>query len=240
MSRSSPRPAGPATRRPAVVFVRHGESVANVADRRGRVRPNDADRLSERGWSQARELGRRLVGEDLEAIVASPMRRAQETAAGVAEVLALPVTTDEDLFEVRQSDAFYAALPDRAHLHATLRWMPDAEPTYAEPGAESFADVVARVRRVQRRLDHTAGRRRLVAVSHFGFLHFYVGVTLFGDAFAPHHVRPLYQMAHANTGITVFERHDHRVMDGVDLPGWVLTTWNDRTHLTTRNQPAAR
>ena len=41
----------------------------------------------------------------------------------------------------------------------------------------------------------------------------------------------LYQAGHANTGITIFERSRRRVMDGVDLPGWVLTTWNDRAHL---------
>ena len=46
--------------------------------------------------------------------MASPMRRAQETAAAINEVLDLPLSTDEDLFEVRQSDAFYAGLPDAA------------------------------------------------------------------------------------------------------------------------------
>lgn len=225
------RPADPASRRPAVVFVRHGESVANVADRRMQTRPDDSDRLSELGWRQARELGQRLRGEALDAIVASPMGRAQETAAGIADVLGLPISTDPDLYEVRQSDAFYAAAPDEAHRFASLRWMPCADPRHAEPGAESFADVVARVHRVQRRLDDGAGRRRVVAVSHFGFLHFYLGATLFGDAFGPAHLRPLYQMAHANTGITVFERYDRRLMDGLDLPGWVLVTWNDRAHL---------
>lgn len=217
--------------RPAVMFVRHGESVANVADRARRDRPRDSDRLSERGWEQARELGQRLCHEQLEGIVASPMRRAQETAAGIAEVLGLPISTDDDLYEVRQSDAFCAASPDDSHRHATLAWMPDADRDHAEPGAESFSDIVARVHRVQQRLHAVAGRRRIVAVSHFGFLHFYLGVTLFGEAFAPGDVLPLYQMAHANTGITVFERHDRRVMDGVDLPGWVLSTWNDRAHL---------
>ena len=34
-------------------FVRHGESVANLSDRNGDKRPDDADRLSERGWEQA-------------------------------------------------------------------------------------------------------------------------------------------------------------------------------------------
>lgn len=223
--------AEPSERRPAVLFVRHGESMANVADRQLRERPDDSDRLSERGWRQARELGRRLAGESLEAIVASPMRRAQETAAGIAETLGLDVSTDDGLYEVRQSDAFYAAPPEHSHQYATLRWMPDADPHHAEPGAESFADIVARVHRAQGRLHRDAGRRRIVAVSHFGFLHFYLGVTLFGEAFAPHHLPPLYQMAHANTGITVFERHDRRVMDGLDMSGWLLATWNDQAHL---------
>ena len=218
-------------RRPAIYFVRHGESVANVADRDGGLRPDDSDRLSDRGWEQARELGRRLRGEALELIVASPMRRAQETAAGIAEVLGLAVTTDPELYEVRQSDAFYAALPAGAGRHATLSWMPTADPSYAEPGAESFDDITARVRRVQRRLHADADHRRVVAVSHHGFLHFYLGVALFGDDFGPRHVLPLYQMGHANTGISIFERVDDRVMDGVPLPGWVLTTWNDRAHL---------
>jgi hypothetical protein len=41
----------------------------------------------------------------------------------------------------------------------------------------------------------------------------------------------LYQAGHANTGITIFEHREGRVLDGVELPGWILTTWNDRAHL---------
>jgi broad specificity phosphatase PhoE len=211
-------------------FVRHGESVANASDRAGETRPRDADSLSERGWEQARHLGRRLDGVGLELIVTSEMRRAQETGQGIAEILGLPVQTDPDLFEVRQSDAFYAASPDFGDT-ATLRWMPTADPDFAPPGAESFNAIVARVTRVQQRLAQEAEERRILAVSHHGFLHFVLGVTMFRDAFAPAHVLPLYQIGHANTGITIFERRAHRVMDGVDLPGWVLTTWNDKAHL---------
>jgi broad specificity phosphatase PhoE len=211
-------------------FVRHGESVANLSDRNGDKRPEDADRLSERGWEQARGLGRRLEGEGLELIVASPMTRAQETAQGIAEVLGLPIETDEDLYEVRQSDAFYASSPDFGDT-GTLSWMPTADPTYAPPGAESFSDVVARVRRVQERLAEIAAERRVVAVSHHNFLHFFLGVTFFGDDYTPAMMRGLYQAGHANTGITIFEKVARRQFDGVDLPGWVLTTWNDRAHL---------
>ena len=211
-------------------FVRHGESVANLSDRNGDKRPEDADRLSERGWEQARGLGRRLEGEGLELIVASPMTRAQETAQGIAEVLGLPIETDEDLYEVRQSDAFYASSPDFGDT-GTLSWMPTADPSYAPPGAESFADVVARVRRVQERLAEIASERRVVAVSHHNFLHFFLGVTFFGDDYTPAMMRGLYQAGHANTGITIFEKVARRQFDGVDLPGWVLTTWNDKAHL---------
>ena len=213
-----------------IYFVRHGESVANLSDRNGHKRPGDADRLSELGWEQARGLGRRLRDEDLELIVASPMTRAQETAQGIAEVLELPVETDEDLFEVRQSDAFYASSPDYGDL-GSLSWMPTADPDHAEPGAESFNEIVARVHRVMKRLGDLASERRIVAVSHHNFLHFFLGVTMFGDDFTPALMRGLYMAGHANTGITIFQRVSERSMDGVDLPGWILTTWNDRSHL---------
>jgi probable phosphoglycerate mutase len=211
-------------------FVRHGESVANLSDRNGHKRPDDADRLSDYGWEQARSLGRRLEGEGLELIVASPMTRAQETAQGIAEVLDLPIETDEDLYEVRQSDAFYAASPDYGDT-GTLSWMPTAEPDFAEPGAESFDDVVGRVHRVQERLGEVGAERRVVAVSHHNFLHFFLGAVLFGEQFAPWMLPGLFQAGHANTGITIFERFARREFDGLDLPGWVLTTWNDRAHL---------
>jgi broad specificity phosphatase PhoE len=203
--------------------------VANVFDR-DRARPEgDVDRLSDRGWEQARGLGRRLQDEGIETILASPMRRAQETASAINEVLDLPLATDEDLFEVRQSDAFYANLPDAAE-HATLAWMPTAPRDKAPEGAESFAEILGRVKRVRERLE-ASGAERILAVSHYGFLHFLLGLTMFGDDFGPEHVLRVYSLGHANTGISIFTRHEHRVLDGIPFPGWALTTWNDRAHL---------
>ena len=208
--------------------VRHGESLANEADRAGRPRPEDWDGLSEKGWEQARGLGRRLEGHDLALIVASTMTRAQETAQGIAEVLDLPIEVDPDLHEYRQSDAFYATMPPEAEL-GMLTWMPDAPRDHAEPGAESFDDVVARVCRAREKLEERAGTRMAV-VSHFNFLHFFLGVVLLGDEFGPEHLLPLHRAGHANTGITIFEKR-RRSLDGFDLSGWSLTTWNDQAHL---------
>ncbi len=209
--------------------MRHGESVANVFDRDKERPEGEVDRLSERGWEQARGLGKRLEGEGLETIVASPMRRAQETATAINEVLDLPLTTDEEMFEVRQSDAFYAGLPHAAE-HATLAWMPTAPRDEAPEGAESFDDIVGRVVRVRERLE-AAGVERILAVSHYGFLHYLLGLTMFGDDFGPEHMLATYRLGHANTGISIFTRHEQRELDGIQIPGWALTTWNDRAHL---------
>jgi broad specificity phosphatase PhoE len=210
-------------------LVRHGESLANEADRAGRPRPEDWDALSERGWEQARELGRRLEGHGIEVIVTSTMRRAQETARGINEVLGLPLETDPDLHELKQSDAFYGSVPEFGET-ASLNWMPRTPRDFAEPGAESFDEMLARVVRVRGRMERRAGDERILLVTHYGWLHFLLGLTLFGGDFGPEQLPGLWLAAHANTGISVFE-HRARRMDGMDFSGWGVTTWNDQAHL---------
>jgi len=212
-----------------VYFTRHGESVNNVADRALEPTPANGDSLSERGWAQARGLGERLRGEGIEAILASPYGRAQETAQAIGDVLGLPYETDEDLYEVRQSDAYRAASPNY-HGTGHVSWMIDAPPDHAEPGAESFNGIVERVTRVQQRLEARDGER-LLCVSHWGFLHFFAGVSLWREAFSPAHLPALYRMSHINTGITLFERRRDYRIEGIDFSGWALLTWNDQGHL---------
>jgi broad specificity phosphatase PhoE len=213
-----------------VYFTRHGESVNNVADRHMQVTPADGDSLSERGWEQARGVGERLKGERIEAIVASPYGRAQETAEAIGGVLDLPYETDDDLHEVRQSDAYRAASPDYTGT-GHISWMPTSAPDYSEPGAESFATILGRVARVMERLEARLEDERILCVSHWGFLHFFLGAAIFREDFSPAHLPALYRMSHINTGITMFEhRRDYRI-EGVDFSGWALLTWNDQAHL---------
>ncbi len=213
-----------------IYFTRHGESVANLSDREGRPRPPDGDRLSDRGWEQARGVGERLRGEGIEVIVASHYRRAQETAKAISDVLGgLPIETDEDLHEVKQSDAYYASAPEFGKT-GTITWMPGAERSFAEPGAESFDHVIGRVERVQERLAARASER-ILCVSHWGFMHWFLGSSLFGEAFGPEHLPVLYRVSHANTGISIFEHRGTWDIDGVAFTGWALVTWNDQGHL---------
>ena len=55
--------------------------------------------LSELGRAMAVRVAEHLSGADVVHLVSSPLERAQETAAPSAEVLGLPVTTDERLIE---------------------------------------------------------------------------------------------------------------------------------------------
>ena len=71
-----------------IIFVRHGE-------------PDYArDCLTDAGRAQAEAAARRLAGEGIRAIYASPCGRAAETAACTAKRLGLPVTTLEYMREI--------------------------------------------------------------------------------------------------------------------------------------------
>ena len=109
--------------------------------------------------------------------------------------------------------------------------MIDAPPDHAEPGAESFNAIVERVKRVQQRLEERIEGERLLCVSHWGFLHFFAGVSLFREAFSPAHLPALYRMSHINTGITLFHHRRDYLIEGVRFDGWALQTWNDQAHL---------
>jgi broad specificity phosphatase PhoE len=213
-----------------VYFTRHGESVANVADRTMEPEPADGDRLSERGWEQARGVGERLRGEGIEAIVASPFGRAQETASAIGGILDLGFSTDEDLYEVRQSDAYRSASPSYEGT-GHVSWMPRSAPDHAEPGAESFAGILERVTRVQERLEARIESERVLCVSHWGFMHFFLGAAIFREGFSPAHLPALYRMSHINTGISIFQKRRDYLIEGVRFDGWALLTWNDQAHL---------
>lgn len=79
-----------------LVLVRHGETDWNAA---GRLEGHTDRPLSEYGRAQARRLADELVGEELDALYASDLARARETAEIVGERLHLPVVLDPDLRE---------------------------------------------------------------------------------------------------------------------------------------------
>jgi broad specificity phosphatase PhoE len=79
-----------------LLLVRHGETDWNAE---GRLQGQTDRPLSDFGRRQARQLAEDLADEKLEAIYASDLSRARETAEIVGERLGLPVALDADLRE---------------------------------------------------------------------------------------------------------------------------------------------
>jgi broad specificity phosphatase PhoE len=79
-----------------LLLVRHGETDWNAV---GRLQGHTDRPLSDFGRRQARQLAEELEDEPLDAIYASDLARARETAEIAGERLGLPVVLDPDLRE---------------------------------------------------------------------------------------------------------------------------------------------
>jgi broad specificity phosphatase PhoE len=79
-----------------VHLVRHGEVYNPDGVLYGRL---PGFRLSDKGVQQAQAVADALADRDIVAVIASPLERAQETAAPIAARHNLPIDTDPDLIE---------------------------------------------------------------------------------------------------------------------------------------------
>jgi broad specificity phosphatase PhoE len=144
--------------------------------------------LSDEGRSQARRLAARLRGERLDAIYASDLIRAVETASIVAEPHGLEVRRDPRLREFDFGDweglTWDEIVATRPHLRErTLT----AASLYAPDGGETFAAVCERLRAFFDEL-RAAPVGHAAIVMHAGPLHAalsVLGLTGEGQRFAP-------------------------------------------------------
>jgi probable phosphoglycerate mutase len=79
-----------------ILLARHGETDWN---REGRIQGHRDPPLNERGREQARELAEHLAAERIDALYASDLRRALETAEILSARLGLPIAVDPALRE---------------------------------------------------------------------------------------------------------------------------------------------
>ncbi len=84
-----------------LILVRHGR-----ADEGDPFSPNDPP-LNADGWRQARAAANLLASESVTRIVASPLRRAQQTATPLTERLGLPIDTVEGWAEADRRASRY-------------------------------------------------------------------------------------------------------------------------------------
>ena len=151
-----------------LVLVRHGVTAHTAAKRFSGGLGGDNPPLSEEGLAQARAAAQWLaaLGDKVDAVLASPVRRTRETAEVVAAALELPVSEEPGFAEMEFGSwdgltFLEVAERDQAGLDA---WLGSLE--VPPPGGESFRQVEERVLAgLDRVLAEHAGRT-VVVVSH--------------------------------------------------------------------------
>jgi 2,3-bisphosphoglycerate-dependent phosphoglycerate mutase len=151
-----------------IVVVRHGETEWNAEMRmQGQL---DTE-LSARGRWQAARTGAALAGEGIEAIVASDLVRALDTARAIATVLGLPIATDRGLRE-----RSFGIFQGQTYAEIDARWPAEAarwrlhDPAFAPEGGESLTAFSARAVAAASRVAERQRGRTLLIVSHGGVL----------------------------------------------------------------------
>ncbi len=144
-----------------VHLVRHGEVENPAGLLYGRLPDYH---LSELGLEMAQRVAGRFRERDVVHIVSSPLERAQETAAPIAEALGLPVVIDARVIEATnylqgQRISFEAA------LRRPRNWLYFRNP-FRPSWGEAYIDILARMRLAMRDAANAAPGHEAVIVTH--------------------------------------------------------------------------
>lgn len=200
--------------RTRVLAVRHGETAWNVDSR---IQGQLDIGLNDTGRWQAARLAQAVADDEVDAIYASDLSRAFDTASAVAERLALPVRTDAGLRE-----RAFGRFEGLTFGEIAERWPQDSErwrrrdPAFGPDGGETLTDFYERSVRAARRLAAAHPGQTVLLVSHGGVLDCLYRAATRIELQAPR------TWLVANAGI-------NRLLHTED--GFTLVGWADRQHL---------
>jgi 2,3-bisphosphoglycerate-dependent phosphoglycerate mutase len=208
-----------------VYFVRHAQSVDNAAP----VFQSLESPLSETGLRQARLIAGRVSKLSFEALIASPLRRAKETAAIIAQATGMAPEYSE-LFVERIRTPLIGGKPynDR---EASALWR-DWQKDFYTPGirmvqGESFGDIIERADAALAFLKART-ERSLVVVTHGYFARTVIARVLLGDLLSGELFQRFQRLTSMeNTALTILRYHGAFEEE----PCWRLLTHNDCAHL---------
>jgi len=209
------------------LLLRHGESISNANPEAVTLPEETGDRLSELGTEQARSAANALAGSGITRLLSSPMRRALETAEPLSEALGLPIAVLPYVHELREEAGYGQLRPEEQKLR---RWSARMsahrdDPDHAGDGAESFNQILARVRRLKEELESQPSGERALIVTHGIFSRFFLLDSLLGEEFEPGLVPRLWNLRTRNCGLSVFEHGERWHPADVETPGWTCVTW---------------
>ena len=150
------------------LLIRHAESEWNAAGRwQGQADPP----LSAEGRAQAETLAASLVGTSLDALIASDLDRARETAEAIGRALGLVPILDP---RFRELDVGEWSGLRRSEIEARdpekLERFEAGEPDVRPGGGESRREIRIRVRTAAAELHERYVGRRVALVTHLGVI----------------------------------------------------------------------
>ncbi len=214
-----------------VYLVRHGESEANVD---APLFLGDESVLTEKGKQQARFIAERAAALSFDALIASPVHRAQETAHFIAERTGHVFETCSLMAERVMPRELVGKRRDDPKAEATYEaWVGTLfDPDKRVGEGENFDDLKRRAGEALRFLE-TRPERSLLIVTHGLFLRTILARVIFGDGLRPDELRHFIKATRTtNTGITILAHGAMRAFSG-DSPEsrWYIRVYNDHAHL---------
>ncbi|WP_078323367.1 histidine phosphatase family protein [Mycobacteroides salmoniphilum] len=156
------RANGASRPRTVVHLMRHGEVHNPEGVLYGRL-PNF--RLSDKGQAQAAKVAESLRGNEITAVVASPLLRAQQTATPIADAHGLTIISDDDLIEAGNSfEGMRVSVGDGA-LRDPRNWWKLRDP-FSPSWGEPYRDIASRMTAAIDRARGRAEGSEVVCVSH--------------------------------------------------------------------------
>ena len=151
-----------------IIAIRHGETAWNVDTR---IQGHLDIPLSANGRWQAERLAEALTDEPIQAIYASDLTRAWETAQYLAHATRLQVVADIGLRERGFGDFEGKTFAEIAELlpEQSLRWR-KRDPLFAPAGGESLTDLTSRVLAAVNRLAAAHPGEQIALVAHGGVM----------------------------------------------------------------------
>lgn len=208
-----------------VYFVRHGQSVENVAP----VFQSPNSPLSKKGLEQARLIAERVLRLSFDILIASPYPRARETAEVIAKATQKEPEFSELFVErIKPTSVNGKPYTDKKADKTWREWERSLfTPNLHVEDGENFTDIVERVDKALTFLS-SRPEQALVVVTHGYFLRAMVARVLLGDSLTGEAFRSFQIHAgHENTGMTVLRYHG----GFEEKPSWRLWIYNDHAHL---------
>ena len=183
-----------------LILVRHGQTLWNHASR---YQGHSDIELSDAGRAQARMLAERLADEELQAVYASDLKRAMETASIIAEPHGLSVELQPQLREIN-----FGAWEGLTYQEIKTRYSDIADNWHASPGqvqipnGESFQELTARANSAILSLIKKHDQATIAVVTHGGTIRSIICALLGVD------LNNLFRIRQDNGALNIIDYYD--------------------------------